>query len=471
MEQRQLNRTLGLGMVIVVSVANIIGSGVYKKIAPMAAELHAPGWVLVCWVLGGIISLFGALSNAEVAGLLADTGGEYVYYQKIYNKFFAFIFGWSIFTVIETAAISSLAYIFAQSIGSMVHLPPVFASLENYNIGGVFYPFAGFNIKLIAIFVIILFTWINSLGITTSADVSAAILILVFIGIFVIIIFGLSSSHADLPHVFNMKTTNSRPVTFTAVFTSMLAAFWAYQGWAAVGYIGGEIKNAKRNIPLGLIIGVFIIITIYLLVNTAYLSLLSIPQLEAIYNSQNSIAAVEAVRQFWGNNGVVFISTLIAVTTLSAMHATILASCRMYYAMAKEGLFFRSVAKLNKANVPGVSLWYQGAWASVLVLSGTFDQLTDMIIFAVFIYYGATALGVFVLRKKMPDAPRPYKVWGYPIVPAVVVLFSAVLFCNTIFARPREAAIGMVLMLTGVPLWFWFRNKSKVTQRGTQALR
>src|ERR1022692_1575563 len=140
---RQLNRSLGLGMVIVVCVANIIGSGVYKKIAPMAAELHSSGWVLICWVLGGIISLFGALSNAEVAGLLADTGGEYVYYQKIYNRFFAFIFGWSLFTVIQTAAISSLAFIFAQSLNSIVDLPPVFASLENFSIGNIFYPFAG----------------------------------------------------------------------------------------------------------------------------------------------------------------------------------------------------------------------------------------------------------------------------------------------------------------------------------------
>jgi APA family basic amino acid/polyamine antiporter len=135
----------------------------------------------------------------------------------------------------------------------------------------------------------------------------------------------------------------------------------------------------------------------------------------------------------------------------------------MYYAMAREGLFFSSVAKLNKKNVPAVSMWYQGVWACLLVLSGTFDQLTDMIIFAVFIYYGATALGVFILRKKMPDAPRPYKVWGYPFVPAIVVLFSAVLFFNTIFARPREAAIGMALMLTGVPLYFWFRKKNKQT--------
>jgi len=448
-------------MVIVICVANIIGSGVYKKIAPMAAELHSSGWVLICWVLGGIISLFGALSNAEVAGLLADTGGEYIYYQKIYNKFFAFIFGWSCFTVIETAAVSSLSYIFAQSLDNIVHFPPIFSSLENFSIGGLFYPFAGFNIKLVAIVVVLAFTWINTQGVKTGASLSSFILALVFIGIFLIIIFGLSSSHANMSHVFEMKTTNEKPVTLSAIFTSMLAAFWAYQGWASVGYIGGEVKNAKRNMPIGLIAGVFIIIAIYLLVNVAYLSLLSIPQLEAIYKSQDTIAAVEAVKQFWGKSGVIFISAMICITTLSAAHATILAACRMYYAMAKEKLFFAPVGKLNKKNVPAVSMWYQGIWACVLVLSGTFDQLTDMIIFAVFIYYGATALGVFILRKKMPDAPRPYKVWGYPIIPGIVVLFSAVLFINTIIERPREAGIGMALMLTGVPLYFWFRKKQE----------
>src|SRR5262249_19335319 len=157
---------------------------------------------------------------------------------------------------------------------------------------------------------------------------------------------------------------------------------------------------------------------------------------EKIYQSQNSIAAVEAARVFWGNAGVIFISMLIAITTLGGTHATILVSCRPYYAMAREGYFFSKIGKLNKAHVPSNSLWLQGIWASLLVLSGSFDQLTDMIIFAVFIYYGATTLGVFILRRKMPDAPRPYKVWGYPFVPAIVVVFSLFLFINTFFARP-----------------------------------
>ena len=461
MSTSKLNRSLGLQLVIVVVIGNIIGSGVYKKVAPMTAELHSSGWVLICWVLAGIISLFGALCNAEVAGLLADTGGEYVYYQKIYNKFFAFLFGWSLFAVIQTAAISALAYVFAESLNSVVHLPQVLPSLSTVTIGGWFFPFADLNVKLVAIALIILLTWINTKGIKAGAGVSMAILILVFGSIFTIIAFGLTSNAAHIDNI-QMSTTNNTPITVSAVFTAMLAAFWGYQGWASVGYVGGEIKDAKKNLPKGIVIGIFTIIVLYLLVNTTYLSLLSIPQLEEIFQAGNKIAAIEAVKSFWGSNGALFISTLIFVTTLGCCNATILASCRPYYAMANEGMFFKKVVKLNDKQAPVNSLLYQCVWACILVLSGTFDQLTDMIIFAVFFYYGATTLGVFILRKKMPDAPRPYKVWGYPIVPAIVVIFCVVLIANTIYTRPREAAIGAALMLTGVPMYFWFKRKANI---------
>lgn len=455
----QLNRSLGLRLVIVVVIGNIIGSGVYKKVAPMAAELHSPGWVLICWLLGGIITLFGALSNAEVAGLLADTGGEYAYYKKIYNRFFAFIFGWSLFTVIQTAAISSLAYIFAQSLNSLLSLPPLLESFAGFSVGGIFFPFTDFTVKLTAILLIIVLTWVNAKGVKTGAGLSTAILLLVFAGIGMIVIFGLGSAQAQISPSFSTQTTTATPITFSAVFAAMLSAFWAYQGWAAIGYVGGEIKDAKQNIPRGITIGVLTVVGIYLLVNMTYLSVLSIPELEQVHQAGNKIAAVEAVKSFWGAGGAIFISALILVTTLGCTNATILSSCRTYFAMAREGLFFPNAAELNQAHVPANSLKYQCLWACILVLSGTFDQLTDMIIFAVFIFYGATTLGVFILRRKMPDAPRPYKVWGYPVVPAVMVLFCAALFVNTIAIRPREAAIGMVLMLTGVPMYWWFNKQ------------
>lgn len=464
MSSPKLNRSLGLQLVIVLVIGNIIGSGVYKKVTPMTAELHSSGWVLICWVLAGIISLFGALCNAEVAGLLADTGGEYSYYQKIYNKFFAFLFGWSLFAVIQTAGISALAYVFAESLNSIVHFPELLPSMADVSIGGVFYPFADLSVKLVAILLIILLTWLNSLGIKAGAEVSMGILIVVFGSIFTIIVFGLASDAADMSRI-SMAVDNDTPVTMSAVFTAMLAAFWGYQGWASAGYVGGEIKDAKRNLPRGIVIGIIIIIILYQLVNATYLSLLSIPELDGIYKAGNKIAAIEAVRNFWGDNGVLFISVLIVITTLGCCNATILSSCRTYFAMANEGLFFKGVARLNKKQAPVNSLWVQGVWACILVLSGTFDQLTDMIIFAVFIFYGATTLGVFILRKKMPDAPRSYKVWGYPVVPAIVVIFCALLVVNTVFSRPREAAIGAALMLTGVPFYYWFKRSNTLTNK------
>jgi basic amino acid/polyamine antiporter, APA family len=459
MSTSTLSRSLGLKLVVVVVIGNIIGSGVYKKVAPMAADLHSSGWVLIAWVLAGIISLFGALCNAEVAGLLADTGGEYAYYKRIYNRFFAFIFGWSLFTVIQTAAISALAYLFAESLYSIIHLPEILPSMSDINIGEKIYPFANLNVKLTAIVLIIILTWINTKGIKTGAGVSTAILLLVFAGIFTIIAFGLSSPQSNISNI-QLQPTGNSPITVSALFAAMLGAFWAYQGWAAVGYVGGEIKDAKRNIPKGIAIGIFTIIGLYLLVNTTYLSILSIDQLEQIKKSGNQIAAVEAVRSFWGINGALFISVLIMITTLGCCNATVFSSCRPYYAMAKEGLFFKKVAKLNDKHAPANSLLYQCVWACILVMSGTFDQLTDMIIFAVFIYYGATTLGVFILRKKMPDAPRPYKVWGYPVVPAIVIIFCGCLVFNSFIKRPDEAAVGIVLMLTGVPMYWWFKKKN-----------
>jgi APA family basic amino acid/polyamine antiporter len=457
--QRNLIRTLGLGYVIIFVVANIIGSGVYKKIAPMAAELHSSVWILMAWIVAGIITIFGALSNAEVAGLLADTGGDFVYFKKIYNRFFAFLYGWSLFAVIQTATISSLAYVFAQSLNSIIPIPEIFSSLSDFSIGGVFLPFHDFGVKLTAIFLILLLTFLNITGLKSGAGVSKFIMFLVFTGLFVIAFFGLS--HVDVlpPDFMNLSDLTSGTVTISSFFTAMLGAFWAYQGWVSVGYIGGEVKDPNKNIPKGIVIGVFVVIFIYLLVNVTYLTLLSIPQLEQIYASGNQIAAIEAVRSFWGTGGVLFISLLILVTTLGCTNASILTGARPYYAMSRDRLFFSGIGKLNKTNVPGNSLLWQGIWASVLVLSGTFDQLTDMIIFAVFIFYGATSLGVIILRRKMPDAQRPYKVWGYPVVPVIFIIFCLILFFNTIITRPREAAIGMILILSGIPVYLFLQRK------------
>jgi APA family basic amino acid/polyamine antiporter len=361
--------------------------------------------------------------------------------------------------VIQTATISSLAYVFAQSLNSIIPIPDLLSSMQHFSIGGVFFPFQDFGVKLVAISLILLLTGLNISGLKSGAGTSKAILLLVFTGLLVIVLFGLGSTAVRPANFLDMKELSTGAVTFSSFFTAMLAAFWAYQGWVSVGFIGGEVKDPTRNIPKGIVMGVFVVIFIYLLVNVTYLTLLSIPQLEQIHAAGNQIAAVEAVRSFWGTGGVLFISLLILLTTLGCTNASILTGARPYYAMARERLFFSGIGKLNNTNVPGNSLLVQGIWASVLVLSGTFDQLTDMIIFAVFIFYGATTLGVFILRRKMPDAHRPYKVWGYPVVPAIFILFCIGLFTNTIVARPREAAIGMTLILSGIPVYFFLKRR------------
>ena len=458
-----LDRSLGVKLAVVVVIGNILGSGVYKKVAPMAAELDSALLVLVCWTLGGIITLFGALSNAEIAGMLADTGGEVVYYKRIYNRFVSYIYGWTNFAIIKTASIASLAYVFAQSVHSMVPLPEVLPAIAHLSIGGVFHPFAGFNVKLLAIGLILALTFFNTYGIRQGMNLSAILLLLVIAGLLTIIIFGFASQHSDAAQVFTV-TTAARATGFGAIFTAMLAAFWAYEGWNSVGFVAGEIRNPNRNVPLSLMLGLFGVIAIYLLVNTAYLSILSTGELTEIYHSTEKIAAVEALRKVGGNSGAIAISILILVTTLGCAHASVISNARIYYAMAKDNLFFRSVKKTNKAKVPHISLWFQGAWSSMLVLSGTFDQLTDTLIFAAFIFYGATTMGVFVMRIREPNLSRPYKVWGYPVVPALFIIFCVALTINTISSRPREAAIGLTLIAIGVPLYFLFR-RMKASQR------
>ncbi len=457
---RSLVKTLGLGYVIIFVIANIIGSGVFKKIAPMAAELQSSSWILLVWLVGGIITLFGALSNAELAGMLADTGGDFVYLRKIYNRFFSFLYGWSLFAVIQTATISSLAYVLIQSLNSIITIPEILPSLHDFTIGGIFFPFQDFGIKLTAILVIMLLTLLNMSGLRSGAWTGKAIFFVVCAGLAVIIIAGLTNDAPGPAGFMDVRELGNGTVTISSFYTAMLAAFWAYQGWVSVGFIGGEIKDAKANIPKGIAIGVFVVIITYLLVNLAYMRVLSIPELVQVHEAGNQIAAVEVVRSLWGTGGVLFISLLILVTTLGCLNASILTGSRPYYAMSRDRLFFSGIGKLNRHNVPGNSLLWQGIWASVLVLSGTFDQLTDMLIFAVYIFYGATATGVFILRRRMPDAHRPYKVPGYPVITAIFVLFCIGLFINTIMTQPREALIGLSLILAGIPVYFIFRKKN-----------
>jgi basic amino acid/polyamine antiporter, APA family len=467
--QGKLVQSLGLFSAFILTVSSVIGSGVYKKVAPMSAELLSPDLVLLCWVLAGVITLFGALSNAEVASLLADSGGEYVYFKKIYNKFFAFIFGWTTFTVIRSAAVASIAYVFAHSFNTLITLPVLPDVWAQISILGVFSPFDNFGVKMLTVLLIIGLSYNNYIGLKFGEGLSRFVLIIVTFSILLIIVLGLTIGGGSI-HNFKTPATEfvHRPLFSSGfiqgIFAAMLAAFWAYEGWSATGYIGGEIKNAHRNLPLALVFGVLFVMVVYVAVNFTYLYVLPMDELISVHQAQNTIAAVAVVGHFLGNTGAFFIAILVLVTTFGCTNTTLLGPPRLYYAMAKEGLFFKSASFIHpKYNTPSKAILIQAVWSSVLVFSGSFDQLTDMLIFAAFIFYGATTLGVFILRKKMPDAPRPYKAWGYPVVPALFIIFCIALIIVTMIGKPREALIGLALIGSGLPFYsYWNWKKSSV---------
>jgi basic amino acid/polyamine antiporter, APA family len=464
--QAQLQRSLGLFSVIVLVISSIIGSGVYKKVAPMSAELLSPTLVLVAWLLAGVISLCGALSNAEIAGMLADSGGEYVYFRKIYGRWFAFIYGWACFSVIKSAAVASIAYVFAQSFHSLVPLPSLPPELAGWSLWGIFQPLDNFGVKALTILLIWSLTWLNIKGLKFGNGFSQGITLLVLVGIGAIVVLGLSLGANGWQNLLTpagayVPRTWQDPALWQSMFVAMLGAFWAYEGWNSIGYLGGEIKNAQRNLPLSLATGTLVVIGVYLLINFTYLYVLPMDQMVAVFQAKNQIAAVAVMQHLLGHGGALFISLLILATTLGATNSTILPPPRLYYAMAKDGLFFPGAAQIHPTNhTPAFALGLQAIWASVLVLSGSFDQLTDMLIFAAFIFYGATALGVFILRAREPQAPRPYKVVGYPVVPALFVVFCVLLVGVTVLNRPREAGLGLGLILTGLPFYFyWTRGQ------------
>ena len=470
--QGNLIRSVGLFSAFILTVSSVIGSGVYKKVAPMSAELMSADLVLLCWALAGIITLCGALSNAEIASMLADSGGEYVYFRKIYNNFFAFIFGWTSFAVIRSAAAASIAYVFAHSFNSLITLPTLPDHWARLSFLGVFTPLDNFGVKSLTVLLIIGLSYNNYVGMKFGEGLSKIVTLIVVVSIFFIVVFGLAIGGGSIENFQTPATGFARmswgdPDFIKTIFAALLAAFWAYEGWTSTGFIGGEIKDSHRNLPLALVTGVVFVMLVYLCINFTYLYVLPIDQVIAVHHSVNNIAAVEVVRNFLGTGGALAMAILILITTFGCTNTTLLGPPRLYYAMAKEGMFFKSASYIHpRYNTPSRAIVIQAVWASVLVFSGSFDQLTDMLIFAAFIFYGATALGVFVLRVRMPDAPRPYRALGYPVVPAIFILFCVALIIITLLSKPREALIGLGLMASGLPL-YWYWNKKRHGHSGS----
>lgn len=458
-EKTQLIRGLNLADTISLVVGTIIGTGIFLKTSVMAQNVGTPGLVLGAWLAAGLLSLAGALTYAELGVLLPRAGGEYVYMRKAYGDAPAFMYGWMRFIVASSGSIASLAVGFAIFFTSLFRINEPWTS-RNVNLFGSGLEWQFGWTQVVAVAVILIFTAINCAGVAFGGRVQSVLTLAKVLGISIIVagVF-MFSNGADWQSLgAEFRTPNLTGIQ--AFGAAMLAALWAYDGWNNMPMAAGEVQNPHRNVPIALIGGMIIILVIYLLTNLAYFHALPIGEIAA--SNASDPVPTKAVRAFLGPIASNFVSIAIMLSILGALNGSTLTGARVPFAMARDGLFFSKLGALSHGtHVPVPSLIIQGLWAAILAMLGTFDQLTNYVIFASWIFYGMTTAAVFMLRRRMPDAPRPYKTLGYPVMPVIFVLVALWLLINTLQTNPVEAFTGLIVIALGLPLYFYFRRHSR----------
>ena len=458
-QNTQLIRGLGLTAAISVNVANIIGTGVFLKARVMTCNVGTPGKALAVWVFAGLLSLAGALTYAELLAMMPQAAGEYGIMRDAYGRPWGFVYGWTQFLIARTASAAALAVGFAIFLNDLLggvlkqdffilHLP------YGYNIPLRYLPF-------IALGAIAVTTLINCAAVSFSGNVAT---VLTSLKVLLLIGVGAGAFFYSNGDWTNLTSTNMGGACEGVAVTTgglagfaaaMLGALWAYDGWNNITFMAGEVKRPERNLPLALIVSMFLVMGLYLLVNLSYYHVLTPTQIASV--SAHSSVAAEVVRRLLGSVAVTLMAAAMMTSSFGALHASILATARVPYAMARDRLFFQSLAKVSpRTHVPIRSLVVQGIWAGVLALSGSYDTLTDYAIFALTLFYALVAGSVFIFRRRMPDAPRPYRTWGYPVVPILFLVVTAYLIIMTIWNTPRQSAIGLGLIVLGLPVyWYW----------------
>jgi len=458
-----LKRNLGLTTGILLVAGIVIGSGVFKKIAPMSAALMNKNYILLAWLLAGIISLFGAFTIAGLATLTEESGGIYEYLRLAFGNFFSFLSGWTALLIVGSGGIAAIAFIFAESVNYLVPLPHLFTSWQNISIGHFVFPFASGGVKMLAVITIILLTWLNILGAKKGGNLNNVLTAVKIIGIVLLIVAGLSFTHA-LPFRNTVNHTSSNTNIFSAVMAAMLSAFWAYDGWLLVGNISGEIKNPKKNVPISLIAGVGISIVLYLLVNDAFMHVLPLSTLANI--GEDNIAALEVARVISGNAGAIAIALLIVICTFGALNAVIITYPRLYYRMAQEKFFPKTFSFVHpRYRTPYLGLIYSGFWSCILVISGTFDVLTNLIIFTEFFFSALLAIALIKMKR---NGKIKAKVILYPLSPIILILFSLALVINTFIVEPVQSVVGLLFVLSGIPVYFYYKKKIKQPEKSKE---
>jgi basic amino acid/polyamine antiporter, APA family len=440
-------------------VGTVIGTGVFLKAAVMAQVVRTPALVLAAWVAAGLLSLAGALAYAELGAMLPEAGGEYVYLRESYGPAAAFLFGWQRFFVGGSASVASIASGFAIFLAAFVPLGEAWVRRDVTLLGQTFEWQLGPR-QLVAVAAIVLLSAVNCLAVATGGRVQSALTVLKVGGIaFVVLGILLFGRGADWSH---LRAPASAPAWsgFAAFGTAMLAALWPYDGWNNMPMAAGEVKDPGRNIPRALFGGMVIVIAIYCSANLAYFYALPVEEVASSNSTLHRDAlpvASKAAMTFLGEYGGKLVAIAFVVSALGALNGSILSNARVPFAMARDGYLAARLAELHpRTLVPVRVIVVQAVWSSLLAVSGSYDQLTDCLIFASWIFYGLTASAVFVLRRRRPDAPRPYRTLGYPLVPALFVLVAGWLVVNTALERPVESVTGIVLILVGLPVYAVF---------------
>ncbi|HEX7846660.1 MAG TPA: amino acid permease [Chitinophagaceae bacterium] len=452
-------------------VGSIIGSGVFMKPASMAGQLGSPVWLTLVWVIAGVFTLFGALIYAELGAMMPETGGIYVYFRKMFGDFAGFLYGWSAFAVTNTAANAAIAFVCAQYADFFLHLPRFSEATElsvawHIPFVGDLYPLKNFGVKSLAVALIFGVTYLNYRSVKAGSyfQVVSTFVKIVIIGALVFgIFFSGQGSFENFIAADNPKTGSD---LLSGIIIAMTGAFFAYDGWINATYIAGEIKQPQKNVPKSLWIGVLVCIAVYVLVNQAYLYVLPVEQVAA-----SQLVASDAIAVAWGKEGSAIVAVLIVICTLGAINGNAMSTSRVTYAMGKDKVFLHWVGKEHtRFQTPGNALWLHAAWISLFIITGSFDMLADMMVFISWIAYGLGAVGIFMLRRRMPNAERPYKIWGHPFVTILFIAFTVFYLVVTVYnditnyLNDRQPVINSVLGLfitfLGVPLYFYFKRKT-----------
>ncbi|MDX9695603.1 MAG: amino acid permease [Bacteroidales bacterium] len=479
----EFRKSLNLFDATSIVAGSMIGSGIFIVSADIARSLGSPGWLLIVWVLTGVLTIIAALSYGELASMMPHAGGQYVYIREAYNPLSGFLFGWTLFMVIQTGSIAAVGMAFAKFTG--VLFPWFSESNVWFELGRIKIT----TVHALAIFSILFLSWLNAQGIRLGKIVQNSFTITKILSLIGLIVVGLffakSTGAIELnSKVFwdavQVKDGNLIPLTgfalIAAIGTAMVGALFSADAWNSATFTAGETINPKRNVPLSLLFGTGIVIVLYILANIVYLQALPLrgaPDGTTVFErgiqyATNDRVGTAAMFGFFGSYAAMIMAVLVVISTFGCNNGMILSASRVYYAMANDGLFFKKVGKLNSKGVPSNGLLFQGIWASLLCLSGTYSDLLDYVIFAVLIFYTMTIIGIYILRKKRPDAERPYKAFGYPVVPAIYIIMATLIMIDLLIYKPNYTWPGLIIVLLGIPVYYIWRHLEKKNETKIQ---